>query len=110
MLISVLERIREIGTLRSVGFTRRQIRAMFMIEAGSLFLAGILLAIPVAAMIQTVGTVFDKMVIGWVLDVSIPWVKNIGVAIAMALVVSLSAVYPAWLATEVDPVKALRSQ
>ena len=81
-----------------------------MIEAGSLFLAGILLAIPVAAMIQTVGTVFDKNVIGWVLDVSIPWVKIIGVAIAMALVVGSSAVYPAWLASKVDPVKVLRSE
>lgn len=110
MLISVLERVREIGTLRTVGLTRGQIRSMFMIEAGSLFLAGIILAIPVAAIIQIAGTMFDKNVNGWVLDVSIPWVKNIGVALAMALVVGLSAVYPAWLASKVDPVKALRSE
>ena len=110
MLISVLERVREIGTLRSVGLTRGQIRSMFMIEVGSLFIAGIILAIPVAAIIQIAGTMFDKNTIGWVLDVTIPWSKNIGVAIIMALVVSLSAVYPAWLASKVDPVKALRSE
>lgn len=110
MLISVLERVREIGTLRSVGLTRGQIRNMFMIELGSLFIAGILLSIPVATSIQIAGTMFDKNVNGWVLDVSIPWAKNIGVAIAMALVVGLSAVYPAWLASKVDPVKALRSE
>jgi len=41
---------------------------------------------------------------------SIPWAKNIGVAIVMALVVGLSTVYPAWLASKVDPVRALRSE
>ena len=110
MLISVLERVHEIGTLRSVGLTRGQIRSMFMIEAGSLFLVGFILAIPVAAIIQIAGTMFDKNTIGWALEVFIPWTKNIGVAIAMALVVGLSAVYPAWLASKVDPVKVLRSE
>ncbi|GAB6154683.1 hypothetical protein JCM17380_34330 [Desulfosporosinus burensis] len=99
MLISVLERVREIGTLRSVGLTRGQIRGVLLIEVGSLFIAGIVLAIPVAAGIQIGGTIFDKNVNGWVLDVSIPWAKNIGVAIVMALVVGLSTVYPAWLAS-----------
>ncbi len=110
MLISVLERVREIGTLRSVGLTCGQIRGVFMIEIGSLFLAGIILSIPVAASIQIAGTMFDKNVNGWVLDVTIPWAQNIGVAIAMVLVVGLSAVYPAWMASRVDPVKALRSE
>jgi len=110
MLISVLERVREIGTLRSVGLTRGQIRRMFMIEVGALFITGILLSIPVAASIQIAGTMFDKNVNGWVLDVSIPWAKNMAVAIAMAFVVSLSAVYPSWLASKIDPIKALRSE
>ncbi|MDR3586284.1 MAG: FtsX-like permease family protein [Desulfosporosinus sp.] len=110
MLISVLERTHEIGTLRSVGLTRGQIREVFMIEVGSLFSAGILLAIPVAASIQIAGTMFDRNVNGWVLDVAIPWAKIFGVAITMALVVGLSALYPAWLATKVDPVKTLRSE
>ncbi|MHB8076125.1 ABC transporter permease [Desulfosporosinus fructosivorans] len=110
MLISVLERVREIGTLRSVGLTRRQIRSMFMIEVGALFIAGILLAIPVAASIQIGGIIFDKNVNGWVLEASIPWAKNIGFATVMALVVGLSVLYPAWLASKVDPVKALRSE
>lgn len=110
MLISVLERSREIGALRSVGLTRGQIRNMFMIEMGSLLIAGIILAIPVAAFIQIGGTIFDKNVNGWVLDVSIPWAKNIGVAAAMALIVGLSTIYPAWLASQVNPVKALRSE
>ena len=110
LLISVLERVREIGTLRSVGLTCRQIRGMFMLEVGSLFLAGIILSIPVAASIQIAGTMFDRNVNGWVLDVAIPWAKIFGVAITMALVVGLSALYPAWLATKVDPVKALRSE
>ncbi|MCO1601616.1 FtsX-like permease family protein [Desulfosporosinus nitroreducens] len=110
MLISVLERVREIGTLRSVGLTRGQIRSVLLIEVGSLFIAGIVLSIPVAAGIQIGGTIFDKNVNGWVLDVSIPWAKNIGVALVMALVVGLSTLYPAWLASKVDPVKALRSE
>ena len=110
MLISVLERGREIGALRAVGLTRGQIRGMLMIEVGSLFIAGIILAIPVAASIQIGGTIYDKNVNGWVLDVSIPWLKNFGVATAMALIVGLSAIYPACLASKVDPVKVLRSE
>ena len=110
MLISVLERGREIGALRSVGLTRGQIKGMLMIEVGSLFIAGILLAIPVAASIQMAGIMFDKNVNGWVLEVTIPWVENFGIAVAMALVVGLSALYPAWLASKIDPVKALRSE
>lgn len=110
MLISVLEREREIGALRAVGLTRGQIRGMLMIETGYLFIAGILLAIPVAVIIQIGGTIYDKNVNGWVLDVSIPWAKNIDVAIAMALIVGLSTIYPACLASKVDPVKVLRSE
>lgn len=110
MLISVLNRVREVGTLRSVGLTRRQIGRLFLIEVGCLFLAGIVLSIPIAASLQTAGYMFYKNVNGWVLDVSIPWAKNISVALAMALVVGLSSLYPVWLASKVDQVKALRSE
>lgn len=102
MLISVLERVREINTLRSVGLTRRQIASMFLIEVGCLFIAGILLSIPVAVSIHIFGNIFFKNVFGWVLDVSIPWANDISVAVAMALVVTMSALYPAWLASKAD--------
>jgi putative ABC transport system permease protein len=43
MLMSVLERTREIGTMMSVGVRRRQILSLFLLEAGLLGLAGGLL-------------------------------------------------------------------
>nr|WP_042331464.1 ABC transporter permease [Desulfosporosinus orientis] len=110
LLISVLEKRREIGALRVVGYTRGQIRGMLMIEVGLLFFAGIVLAIPTAAAIQIACTVFDKNVNGWVLDIYIPWLKMIGVSAAMFLAVGLSVVYPAWLASRVDSAQVLHSE
>lgn len=110
LLISVLERRGEIGALRAVGFSRGQIGGMLMLEAGLLFFAGIVLAIPTGAAIQAAGMVFQKNVNGWVLDLYIPWLKVAGVAVAMVLAVGLSVVYPAWLASRVDSAQVLHAE
>jgi ABC-type antimicrobial peptide transport system permease subunit len=46
--LSVEQRIREIGTLRALGFNARKIRALFLLEAVALSLAGCLLGIAAA--------------------------------------------------------------
>ncbi len=90
LLMSVMERVREIGTLRSVGLKRGQIISMFLIEVGALLIAGLILSIPIGAIIQATGTIFYKNALGWVLAVNVPWTKNIGTIIAMFVVALLT--------------------
>jgi putative ABC transport system permease protein len=103
MLVSVTERTREIGVRMAVGARPKDVMGQFLIEATTLALiggvAGILLG---GALSQVV-----SRLAGWPLYVDIT-------AIVMAVVVSgligiLSGFYPAWRASRLDPVEALRS-
>ena len=103
MLVSVTARTREIGVRMAVGARPRDVMGQFLIEATTLALiggvAGILLG---GALSQLV-----SQLAGWPLYVDIA-------AIIMAVVVSgligiLSGFYPAWRASRLDPVEALRS-
>ncbi len=103
MLVSVTERTREIGVRMAVGARPRDVMSQFLIEATTLALiggvAGILLGL--------IGAVSVSRFIGWPLYVDVN-------SIVMAVVVSgligiLSGFYPAWRASRLDPVEALRS-
>lgn len=68
MTLAVLERTREIGTLRSLGFTRRQLLGMFLREAAVLALlsmaAGLALALAVAGAVGAAGVEFQPPGVG----------------------------------------------
>jgi ABC-type antimicrobial peptide transport system permease subunit len=103
-LVSVLERTGEIGLRRSLGGTRRSIAALFMIEStltgllGAVFGAsfGVLIIIGVAAT-RHWAPVLD----GWLPPLSVMLGGVIGL---------LAGVYPAWRATRIEPIAALRAQ
>jgi putative ABC transport system permease protein len=103
MLVSVTERTREIGVRMAVGARPRDVMGQFLIEATTLALIGGLAGI----VIGTLGAVGVSRSVGWPLYVD----TN---AIVLAVVVSgligiLSGFYPAWRASRLDPVEALRS-
>ncbi len=68
MTLAILERTREIGTLRSIGFTRRQLLGVFMREAAALtatgITAGLALAMSVAWAVSAVGIEFTPPGVG----------------------------------------------
>lgn len=109
MYTAVMERTREIGTLRAVGAPRWQVVGGLLQEALLLgALGGILgciatvplLSYSLASMSTGRDTLWD-----WV-QRSLP---GMGQAFLLALFVSLAAaVYPAWRAARVDPIEALR--
>lgn len=102
MLVSVTERTREIGIRKAVGAQKRDILSQFIIEAivlcqiGGVFgiLLGILAGNVVSILIEA------PVVIPW------DWVA-IGFA-SCATVGLIFGVYPAWKASTLDPIEALR--
>jgi len=104
MLVSVTERIREIGLRRAVGATRRDILVQFLIESGTLSgvggAAGIILGVATAT---TVASVVD-----WPTVISAEsLVLAAGCSISIGLFFGF---YPARRAANLHPVAALRHE
>jgi ABC-type lipoprotein release transport system permease subunit len=106
MLMSVLERTREIGVLRSLGWRRRQVIGMILEEALALGIVGgvcgILLGIAI-----TWGITQIPGVGGMVVPRYGPGLFAQALAVALATG-GLGGLYPAWRATRMRPVEALR--
>ena len=113
MVMAVYERIREIGTLAAIGTRPTRILAMFVSEGlllGTLgSAAGILLTLGVTAVINTAGLTFDfgqQQGIPLVAQLTVPTLATVGaMVVAIALLASLQ---PAWKASRMDPITALR--
>ncbi|MGO9457241.1 MAG: ABC transporter permease [Acidimicrobiales bacterium] len=104
MLVSVTERIREIGLRKALGAAPKLIRRQFLLEASVLGLSGGALG----ALLAVLGTVLLPHVIGY--PISLSATASIGalfIAIAIGLVFG---VYPASRAAKLAPIDALRSE
>jgi ABC-type antimicrobial peptide transport system permease subunit len=102
MLASVTERTHEIGLRMAVGARARDILRQFLVEAVVLCLAGGTLGI----LVGRGSSVLLRAILGW------PTESSLGVVLA-AVTVSTSVgvifgYYPAWRASRMDPIDALR--
>jgi putative ABC transport system permease protein len=109
MMMSVNERVQEIGILLSIGTEKGEIRRMFLYEA---FILGVIGAVVggfaslvigysvVSAMIGNTTYFFMAESIMYV-----PYGMIIGIVVCIA-----SGLYPAWKASNMDPIDALRSE
>lgn len=102
MLASVTERTREIGVRKSLGATRRDVLLQFLVESGVMATIGGVLGVVAAAVIAfAVGRLTS-----FPMDLPIRWVI-IGVVTA-GLIGVFFGVYPAYKASKLNPIEALR--
>ncbi len=116
MIMSIYERTREIGTLKAIGASRGDIRAMFMIEAGMLGLIGGIVGVVLG---WGLGKVLNRVILWYVERNSLPirgdfFVVSPTLALAAlgfaTLVGIVAGLYPANRAARLDPLLALRHE
>nr|WP_321349939.1 ABC transporter permease [uncultured Methanoregula sp.] len=109
MMMSVTERVQEIGILLSIGTESGEVRRMFLYEA---FILGILGAVIGGIGSLIIGYSVVSYMIGttkyFFLPDSIIYVPA-GMLIGIVVCV-ISGLYPAWRASNMDPIDALRSE
>ncbi len=102
MLVAVNERTREIGLVKALGGTSRDIRAQFLWESVIISLMG--------AVAGIIGGIILGNLVALSLNTGlvIPWNWVIGGIIVCSLVGLLAGLYPAYKAAKLDPIEALR--
>ncbi|MFI0446144.1 ABC transporter permease [Actinomadura sp. 6N118] len=108
LALSVIERTREIGLLRAIGVSRRQLRRMIRVESIVIAVFGAALGIGIGI---TFGAALQSALKDQGLTVlSIP-VVTLAVYVAVAAIIGvLAALWPAWRAGRMDVLKAISTE
>jgi putative ABC transport system permease protein len=103
LVLTVFERTRELGMLRAIGMTRRQVRRMIRYESVITALIGAFLGI-------VLGIVLAGLLVWRVdfIDFSVPIGQVIVFAIAAVVVGIIAAIFPARRAARLNPLQALQ--
>lgn len=109
MFTSVLERTKEIGVMKAIGAQNKDILLIFLIEAGILGILGGTIGVAFGAVVVKVIEIIAVSSLGTnLLQAAYPWYLILG-CLAFAFVVgAISGLYPAYHATKIRPVEALR--
>ncbi len=117
MLMSVLERVREIGVMKAVGARDGHIQLMFLLEGALIGLTGGVLGVLVGWALSFPGDVWVRATVESGLQIKLqesvfvfPWWLTAGVPLSACLVTTLAAYLPARRAARVNPVAALRHE
>ena len=108
LALSVIERIREIGLLRAVGLSRRQLRTMLRLEAVAIALLGAVLGVVVGL---AFALAMQRSLADDGLDVlAIPGTQLVGFVLVAGLVGVLAALWPVRSAARLDVLRAIATE
>ncbi|MGD1004670.1 MAG: ABC transporter permease [Methanoregulaceae archaeon] len=109
MMMSVNERIKEIGIMRSIGTQKREVMSMFIYEAAIIGVIG--------SIIGGIFSVFAGYAISALMLSTIKYLFtvanafSVGEGVCFGIVVCLACgIYPAWQAANLNPIDALRHE
>ncbi|MCC5826280.1 ABC transporter permease [Alkalimonas sp.] len=103
MLATVLERTKEIGLLRAIGATRKDIKVQFIAESFAIAVAGGVLGIVFGIVLSELIAFYS----GWAVSWSLPAIL---ISFSICALIGLGfGVYPAMRAAELDPITALQT-
>ncbi|WP_402844731.1 ABC transporter permease [Microbacterium sp. GXS0129] len=115
LTIGVVQRRRELGLLRALGFTAKQVRRMVLLEAAHISIASLATGLVLGVAYGWIGAqstlgslpVPPEMTTPNFILPTIPWTLMLGVVAATALLTVVASLAPTRLATRVVPVEAL---
>jgi putative ABC transport system permease protein len=108
MLMSVFERTQEIGVLKATGAKRNTILLIFLTEAGLVGLVGGILGFVFGAALSLIIDAIGTAYVGSMFQTKITPELLVGAILFSFIVGALSGLYPAWQASKLVPVDALR--
>jgi putative ABC transport system permease protein len=115
MLMSVLERRREIGIMKAVGASNWQLQALYVIEGGLIGLTGGLVGLVMAWLISFPGDAWVRAMVHRDMKIDLSgsifafpsWIGVLVLAFTVGVTI-VAALYPSRRAAKLDPVSALR--
>ena len=111
MLVNVSERTREIGVLKAIGFKNKEILGSILTEAGFLGFMASVIGIIIAAILMETGITLYGSQLGMA-NISITQMLPLwlvaGVIAGATILSVLAGLYPAWRASRLNVVEALR--
>jgi putative ABC transport system permease protein len=108
--LSILQRTRELGLLRALGFSIRQLRQMILSESAQLTLTAVVVGVVLGTFYGWAGA---QSMLGWLSDTpglvvpAVPWIILAVVVGGGALITAIASWAPTRRATRVSPITAL---
>jgi putative ABC transport system permease protein len=103
MLATVLERTKEIGLLRAIGATQKDIQLQFISESFTISILGGILGVFFGILLSELISIYSQWAVSWSLTAII-------LSFSICAMVGLTfGVYPAIKASKLDPIDALQS-
>lgn len=110
LYIGVVERTREIGVLRAIGYRKRHIRGLFMMEASYIIILANILSSVVAITIAKIASPILETKIGFENMIHISF-GNFLITLAITITIGfIFSIYPSNKAAKLDAAEALRSE